>query len=91
MPPSASWDLARRLPTRHPPQGISDKRLRAYIALQAAQGMEYLHLHYMVHFDLKVGGHAIAPCLTQLGACMRSGSRGPAAAPCARAAADGPV
>lgn len=29
-------------------QGISDKRLRAYIALQGAYGMEYLHLHYMV-------------------------------------------
>jgi hypothetical protein len=37
------------------PQGISDKRLRAYITLQAAHGMEYLHLNYMVHFDLKVG------------------------------------
>lgn len=34
-------------------QGINDKRLRAYIALQAAYGMEYLHLHFMVHFDLK--------------------------------------
>jgi len=34
-------------------QGISDKRLRAYITLQAAHGMEYLHLNYMVHFDLK--------------------------------------
>lgn len=37
----------------HQSQGINDKRLRAYIALQAAYGMEYLHLHYMVHFDLK--------------------------------------
>lgn len=34
-------------------KGINDKRLRAYIALQAAYGMEYLHLHFMVHFDLK--------------------------------------
>eukprot|EP00775_Hariotina_reticulata_P008219 gene8219-8411_t len=34
-------------------KGINDKRLRAHIAMQAAQGMEYLHLHYMVHFDLK--------------------------------------
>lgn len=42
-----------------PVQGINDKRLRAYIALQAAHGMEYLHLNYMVHFDLKVGPLAI--------------------------------
>jgi serine/threonine protein kinase len=34
-------------------QGINDKRLRAYVAMQGAYGMEYLHLHYMVHFDLK--------------------------------------
>lgn len=34
-------------------QGINDKRLRAYVAMQSAYGMEYLHLHYMVHFDLK--------------------------------------
>jgi serine/threonine protein kinase len=34
-------------------QGISDKRLRAYIALQGAYGMEYLHSIFMVHFDLK--------------------------------------
>ncbi|GBF93918.1 hypothetical protein Rsub_06167 [Raphidocelis subcapitata] len=34
-------------------KGIHDKRLRAYITLQAAHGMEYLHLNYMVHFDLK--------------------------------------
>ncbi|KAI8469821.1 MAG: kinase-like domain-containing protein [Monoraphidium minutum] len=34
-------------------KGISDKRLRAYITLQAAHGMEYLHINYMVHFDLK--------------------------------------
>eukprot|EP00878_Enallax_costatus_P024117 GHUV01025710.1.p1 GENE.GHUV01025710.1~~GHUV01025710.1.p1 ORF type:complete len:282 (+),score=84.24 GHUV01025710.1:565-1410(+) len=34
-------------------KGINDKRLRAYIAMQGAYGMEYLHLHYMVHFDLK--------------------------------------
>lgn len=32
-----------------------DKRLRAHIALQAAYGMEYLHQHYIVHFDLKYG------------------------------------
>lgn len=42
-----------RLPARANAQGISDKRLRAYITLQAAHGMEYLHLNYMVHFDLK--------------------------------------
>jgi hypothetical protein len=41
-----------------PAQGINDKRLRAYITLQAAHGMEYLHLNYMVHFDLKVRGVA---------------------------------
>lgn len=34
-------------------QGINDKRLRAYIALQAAYGMEYLHLSAVVHFDMK--------------------------------------
>lgn len=34
-------------------QGIQDKRLKAYIALQGSHGMEYLHLQYMVHFDLK--------------------------------------
>ncbi|WIA10613.1 hypothetical protein OEZ85_010795 [Tetradesmus obliquus] len=34
-------------------KGINDKRLRAYVAMQSAYGMEYLHLHYMVHFDLK--------------------------------------
>jgi serine/threonine protein kinase len=38
---------------RRDTQGINDKRLRAYIALQAAYGMEYLHLHFMVHFDMK--------------------------------------
>ena len=36
-------------------KGISDKRLRAHIALQAAHGMEYLHANRVVHFDLKVG------------------------------------
>eukprot|EP00877_Chromochloris_zofingiensis_P012267 jgi/Chrzof1/7294/Cz02g18050.t1 len=34
-------------------KGIQDKRLKAYIALQGSHGMEYLHLQYMVHFDLK--------------------------------------
>jgi serine/threonine protein kinase len=35
-------------------KGITgDRRLRAAIALQAAYGMEYLHLRKYVHFDLK--------------------------------------
>lgn len=37
------------------PQGINDRRLKAYVALQAAYGMEYLHANFMVHFDLKCG------------------------------------
>lgn len=44
---------SRATPVRHAPQGINDKRLKAYIALQSAHGMEYLHHQYIVHFDLK--------------------------------------
>ena len=47
--------LPPHLPTNSalPAQGLSHRRIRVAIALQAARGMEYLHAQQIVHFDLK--------------------------------------